>query len=113
MNSFPEEDLARNAARSRAADLIQQSPLIQGTLVESERTCGTAACRCHAKGPKHSATYLAVRHGGKRSMICVPERLLAYVQECVNNHQKLQQTLEIVSRDCLEIFLLKKRREKK
>ena len=113
MDSFPEEDLARSTARLRAADLIQQSPLIQGTLVESERTCGTAACRCHGKGPKHPAAYLAVRHSGKRAMICVPERLLAYVRECVNNHQKLQQTLEIISRDCLEVFLLKKKRAKR
>jgi len=113
MNSMSQKDLARSAARTRGADLIQQSPLIQGTLVESQRTCGTASCRCHGKGPKHSATYLAVRHNGKRAMICVPDRLLEYVQECVNNHQKLQKTLEIISRDCLKAFLLKKDREKK
>lgn len=113
MNSFPAEDLARSSARSRAASQIQQSPLIQGTLVESERTCGTAACRCHHKGPKHSASYLAVRHDGKRTMICVPKRLIGYVRECVDNHRKLQQALEVISRDCLEVFLLKKKREKK
>lgn len=110
--AFPTDDLGRSSARSRSAELIQHSPLIQGTLVESERTCGKAACRCHGKGPKHSAVYLAVRHNGKRDMICVPVRLLEYVKQCVNTHRKLQQSLDIISRDCLEIFMLKKNRKK-
>jgi hypothetical protein len=113
MKSFSQDELARSAARTRATELLLQSPVIQGTLVESERTCGTATCRCHGKGPKHSATYLAVRHKGKRAMFCVPDRLLEYVKECVGNHQRLQQTLEIISRDCLNVFLLKKKRQRK
>jgi hypothetical protein len=107
------KDLGRESARNRAARIIAEKPLIQGSLVESLRTCGTSGCRCHSKGPKHSAVYLSVRRNEKRDMICVPETVLPYVEECVANHQNLQKTLEIISRDCIEVFLLKKRGPKK
>jgi hypothetical protein len=114
MTQYDPNELGRDSARKRASRLVQEKPLIQGSLVESLRTCGTSGCRCHHGGPKHSAAYLAIRYGKRRAMVCVPEALLPYVKECIANHQHLQQALDIVSRDCIEVFLLKKRtREKK
>jgi hypothetical protein len=56
---------------------------------------------------------LAIRYGKKRTMIFVPESVLPYVKECIANHQHLLQALDIVSRDCIEVFLSKKRMDKK
>lgn len=102
-------ELGRESARKRGSQILAAKPVIQGTLVQSLRTCGTPNCRCHLGGPKHSAVYLAVRHEKKRTMICVSQAALAYVQQCVSNHQQLQQALDVISRDCIEVFLSKKR----
>lgn len=113
MPDFTPEELAREAARIRSAKLIEQKPLIQGSLSEYERTCGTPGCRCHHGGAKHKATYLAIRHHNKRTSIFVPESALPYVKECIANHQHLQDALDIISRDCVEVFLSKKKQKKK
>lgn len=110
MTQHNPKDLGREATRKRASHLIEEKPLIQGALVESLRTCGTPGCRCHHGGPKHSATYLAIRHDKKRATICVPKSVLPYVRECISNHQHLQDALDIISRDCIEVFLAKKRK---
>lgn len=108
MSDFLPDELAREVTRLRSAKLIEQKPIIQGSLSEYERTCGTPGCRCHHGGPKHKATYLAIRHNKKRTSIFVPEHALPYVKECVANHQHLQDALDIISRDCIEVFLSKK-----
>jgi hypothetical protein len=106
-------ELARDSTRKRAARLLEDKPMIQGSLSEFLRTCGTPGCRCHHGGAKHAAVYLAIRHGKKRTSVFVPQSVLPYVQECVANHQHIQQALDIISRDCIEIFLSKKRAGKK
>jgi hypothetical protein len=113
MAEYESNELGRDVARQRAARLLQEKPIIQGSLAEYSRTCGTPGCRCHHGGPKHSAVYLAIRYGKKRTTVFVPQSVLSYVQECVANHQHLQQALDIVSRDCIEAFLSKKRSAKK
>jgi hypothetical protein len=113
MADFSSDELAREAARIRTAKLIEQKPLIQGSLSEYERTCGTPGCKCHHGGAKHKATYLAIRYNKKRTSIFVPESVLPYVKECIANHQHLQDALDIISRDCIEVFLTKKKNKKK
>jgi hypothetical protein len=113
MSDFKPDELAREATRIRAAKLIEQKPLIQGSLSEYERTCGTPGCRCHHGGAKHKATYLAIRHNKKRTSVFVPEAVLPYVKECVANYQHLQDALDIVSRDCIEVFITKKKQKSK
>jgi hypothetical protein len=113
MAQYDPEELGREPTRKRASRLIDEKPLIQGTLVQSLRSCGSPGCRCHHGGPKHSATYLAIRQGKKRTMVFVPQSILPYVKECVVNHQHIQQALDIVSRDCIEVFLSRKRMSNK
>jgi hypothetical protein len=113
MTDFQPEELGRETATKRASKLIAEKPLIQGSLSEYLRTCGTSGCRCHHGGSKHSAVYLAIRYGKKRTSIFIPREVLPYVEECVANHQHLQKTLEIISKDCVEAALTKKRTLKK
>lgn len=113
MSDYSPDELGREAARARAARLVERGTLIQGSLSEYERTCGTPGCRCHHGGPKHSAVYLAIRHDKKRTSVFVPEAALPYVKECVANHQSLQKTLDVISRDCIDVLLSKKRTQKR
>ncbi len=112
MEEYSPTELGREAARKRASKLILDKPLIQGSLVESLRTCGTKGCRCHHGGSKHPSTYLSIRSGTKRTMVFVPQAVLPYVKECVANYQQLQLALDIVSKDCIEVFISKKRKGK-
>jgi hypothetical protein len=113
MADYESNELGREAARIRAAKLIEKRPLIEGSLSRYERTCGTAGCRCHHGGAKHAASYLAIRHGNKRTSVFVPESVLPYVQECIENHKHIKEALDIISRDCIEVFVAKKRASKK
>jgi len=108
MNEFPSDELPRLSTRKRIVALIQNKPLIQGSLVSSLRTCGTKSCKCHHGGEKHSATYLSIKKDKKRTMVFIPQHLLSYVEKCVNNHKQLQKALEIISRDSVDILLSKK-----
>jgi hypothetical protein len=113
MEDYQPEELGREVTTKRASKLIAEKPIIQGSLSEYLRTCGTSGCRCHHSGPKHAAVYLAIRYGKKRTSIFIPREVLPYVQECVANHQHLQKMLEIISKDCIEVALAKKRTLKK
>lgn len=110
MQDFEIQELARESARTRAIQIISKKPVIQGSLVESTRTCGKRGCKCYKEGPKHSATYLSIRQDNKRMMVFVPEKVLPYVKECITNHQNLQKALEIISRDCIDVFKTKKKK---
>jgi len=113
MAHFQPEELGRETTTNRASKIIAEKPIIQGSLSEYLRTCGTPGCRCHHGGSKHAAVYLAIRYGKKRTSIFIPREVLPYVQECVTNHQHLQKALEIISKDCIEVALSKKRALKK
>lgn len=113
MAEYHLDELGRETARKRASRLIEDKPLIQGSLSEYMRTCGTPGCRCHHGGPKHSAVYLAIRCGDKRTSVFVPDAVLPYVRECIANHQHILQALDIISRDCIDVFMTKKRNAKK
>jgi hypothetical protein len=108
MADFHPEERGREATTKRASKLIAEKPIIQGSLSEYLRTCGTPGCRCHHGGPKHAAVYLAIRYGKDRTSIFIPREILPYVQECVKNHQQLQKALEIISKDCIEVAMAKK-----
>jgi hypothetical protein len=113
MTDFQPEELGRETTTKRASKLIAEKPLIQGSLSAYPRTCGTPGCRCHHGGSKHSAVYLAIRYSKKRTSIFIPREVLPYVEECVANHQNLQKALDIISKDCIEVALAKKRALKK
>ena len=83
-------------------------PFIIGSLVTSARTCGNKGCRCF-QGDKHINTYLAVNVEGKRAMLCVPKEHIDFVQQCIKNHKRLQEALSLISRDCLDVFVINKK----
>ena len=93
-------------ARASAKATLRQmadKPIIFGSLVTSERTCGNKGCRC-SRGQKHISTYLAVNIAGKRVMLCVPKEQMRFIQQCVNNYKRLQEAISYISRDCLDVF---------
>jgi hypothetical protein len=73
-----------------------------------ERTCGKKGCHCQ-RGEKHASLYLAVRSGGRRTMIYVPAALEEDVRLWVETGQAVDGLLDAISEHCLQAFLEKKR----
>ena len=96
-------------ARSRLAQLLHQKPLLIGSLVSMPRVCGKPECKC-TRGELHPGLYLALRVGGKRKMIHVPQLLEAQVRQWVETYQEVWELLEKVSEACYRRFFQEKQR---
>jgi hypothetical protein len=88
------------SARSKAAKLVHDKPLIVGSLVKMARTCGKPTCKC-TRGEKHTSWYLAMRHKGKRKMIHVPREFENAVFEGVAAYQELWEQMDVISQASL------------
>ena len=94
-------------ARSRLAQLLHQKPLLIGSLVSMPRVCGKPECKC-TRGELHPGLYLALRVGGKRKMIHVPQLLEAQVRQWVETYQEAWELMEKVSEACYRRFFQEK-----
>jgi hypothetical protein len=104
-NAIPEKE---RRARSKAAKLIHDSPLVIGSLVEMANTCGKPNCKC-TKGDKHKSWCLAVRDQGKRKMIHIPHELENEVFKWVDAYRELRTQMQTISQANVErITLFKK-----
>jgi len=102
----PRPPQERNA-RSQAVQRVADQPLLRGSLVRMQRTCGKKNCRCQ-QGQKHPALCLAIRVGNQRKMIYVPPALEDTVRHWVETGQEVEGLLEAISQECLQTFLAKK-----
>ena len=87
--------------RSRLAKLVHEEPLVHGTLTLRHVTCGNPRCRC-ARGKRHPALYLTVRHEGRTHQVFVPASLAAEARLWVANDHTVQDLLDALSRLCVE-----------
>lgn len=95
-------------ARSQAVQRVAKQALLRGALVHMQRTCGKKGCRCQ-KGQKHPALYLACRAGNQRKMIYIPHALEDVVRRWVETGQEVDGLLDVISQQCLETLLAKKK----
>jgi len=94
-------------ARSRLTQILHEGSFVLGSLVTMKRTCGKPGCKC-TRGELHSGLYLALRVGGKRRMIHVPQTMQQTVRQWVANYQEAWRLMEQVSEFCLKRFSLNK-----
>lgn len=82
--------------------IMQEQPLVVGSLVRMARTCGKPGCHC-VDSPKHRhvSLYLAVRDRGKRRMICIPKELERDVSLWVDAYKETSRLMDVLSQGCL------------
>ena len=102
----PLSDLERRA-RARLTQIVHESSFLCGSLVTMQRTCGKPGCKC-ARGELHPGLYLALRVGGKRKMIHVPQAMEHSVRQWVANYQEAWHLMEQISELCMKRFSVKK-----
>lgn len=107
MPSRSQRSSQERQARSSAVQQVAKKPLLRGSLVVMHRTCGKAGCHCQ-QGEKHTALYLAVRAGDKRTMIYIPAALEETVRQWIGNGQRVDELLDLVSQECLAQLLEQK-----
>jgi Family of unknown function (DUF6788) len=88
-------------ARSKMAKLAHDMPFVIGSLVKMARTCGKATCKCR-QGKKHLSWYLALRHRGRRKMICIPKQHEKEVFTWVENYKEIMKQMDIISQEYAE-----------
>lgn len=64
-------------------------PFIKGSMVQIERQCGNANCRC-AKGPGHLSYYLTYKEKAKTRTMYIPVGMEDDVREWVEEHRRLR-----------------------
>ena len=94
-------------ARSRLTQILHDQPFLLGSLVTMKRACGKPGCKC-TRGELHPGLYLALRVGGKRKRIHVPQSMQPLVHQWVANYQEAWHLMEQISKFCLKRFFLKK-----
>ena len=107
MNSRTQRSGPERQARSRAAQLLANEPLLRGTLVLRLRSCGKSYCRCQ-RGQKHPALYLYTRSGGRQTGTYIPKALHHSVRQAVDNGRRLKRLLEEVSQENLRALVQQK-----
>jgi hypothetical protein len=100
---------AERAIRSRLVQLLSQQPLVCGSMVTMHRRCGKKNCHCR-EDEGHRSLYLAVRMGGRRRMLYVPESLEEPVRRSVGTWQEVGALMERLSQSCLVHFVEDKHR---
>ena len=107
MTSRTQRSSQERQARSRAAQLLANEPLLRGTLVLRLRSCGKSYCRCQ-RGQKHPALYLYTRSGGRQIGTYIPKALHHTVRQAVDNGRRVKQLLDQVSQENLRALVQQK-----
>lgn len=79
--------------RSRAAQILNGSGLLHGSLIARERSCGRKGCRCE-RGEKHPALYVYRQQDGKLRQLYVGKQHEADVRRWIEQDKQLRALLE-------------------
>jgi hypothetical protein len=79
------------ARQRRAVErvLLERPPVLKGTLVEVQRTCGKPGCKC-ARGEKHTCWQLSASVEGKTRTWNVSRRYVAKVNRLTDNYRRFR-----------------------
>lgn len=107
MTSRTQRSGQERQARSRAAQLLANQPLLRGSLVLRHRSCGKPYCRCQ-RGQKHPALYLYTRSDGQQIATYIPKALHDTVRQWVQTGRRVKRLLDHVSQHNFQDLLQQK-----
>lgn len=94
--------------KSLRRELYSTGNLIKGSLKTLGRLCGKPNCKC-TRGERHQGLFLSFNIKQKSHLIYIPKKLGEKVITMVNNHKKLRQIVNELSKVNREIIVLEKR----
>jgi hypothetical protein len=88
---------------SRLHQLLNETGLVRGNLVEMKRSCGKKTCKCQTDpDSKHRSLYLGLSIDGKHRMIYIPADWEQRLREWTSRYGQLRDLLEEISRLSIE-----------
>ncbi len=81
--------------------LLDERPLIKGTVYPLRRRCGKPSCRC-ARGMLHETMMLSASVGGKTRLRTIPLEGIDRVREMTERHRRFRAARAEVIRSCRE-----------
>jgi len=86
--------LIRRLLDSRLKKVALKQPVLAASFVEFRHCCSSAACACHAGGPKHLSQHLTLKEPGQKTRsVYVPKDLVKDVRSWIEEHRRLKQLL--------------------
>ena len=107
MTSRTQRSSQERQARSRAAQILANEPILRGSLVLRYRCCGKPSCRCQ-RGQKHPALSLYTRSEGQQIGTYIPKALHDTVRQGVQAGRRVKRLLEEVSQHNLQALVPQK-----
>ena len=92
----------RRMLASRLKRLASGKPLLQASLAEVYRVCGTPSCHCH-RGHKHRAFQLTYHDRGKSHAVYVPVDFTPEVRAWIEEYRRVKRLLKEISQLSLEL----------
>lgn len=93
--------LNRTQLQARRRELLREmkkvGPWVEGTVVCTQRICGTSGCACRRNGPKHPAMFLTGKDHGKTVCLYVPRKLESQVKGWSQNYKTLKGLIRALS----------------
>lgn len=93
--------LNRQQLQARHRELIREMKKIgrwiEGTVVCTQRICGTSGCVCRRNGPKHPAMFITGKDHGKTVCLYVPRKLESQAREWSQNYKMLKGLIRALS----------------
>ena len=90
-------------ATSRLRQILNESGVLRGTLVEGHRKCGKPTCRCAKdETARHRILILSISLDSKRTSVYVPPEWEPRVREWVARYGEIRELVEQLSRASLQ-----------
>ncbi|MFC2149421.1 DUF6788 family protein [Candidatus Auribacterota bacterium] len=93
--------LNRQQLQAKRKGLLQEmrkiGPWVEGSLVCTQRICGTSGCACRRGGPKHPAMFITGKEHGKTVCLYIPRKLESQAREWSQNYKTLKGLIRALS----------------
>lgn len=93
--------------------LMEDEPLMRGTVYEMKRKCGGKNCVCVTEGKLHATMVITWSENGKTRMKSLPELDVADYQRLTDRYRDFRQVRKRIEKIFSEVFKLLNRAEAK
>jgi len=93
---------AERRALSRLRQLLNESGIVRGSLIEMNRRCGKKGCACaHDEQARHRSLYLGISQHGKQRMIYIPREWEERAREWTRRYGEIHELLDELASETL------------
>ena len=104
--------MLKKQINARIKKLGESNQFIIGSLVKSDRKCGSKKCACATGGPLHRAHTLTKRENGKTKTIYIPVDMVEEVKDWTLEYKKIKKVIHEIDELSEKVIKATKQRKK-